>query len=533
MQHIHIWVSLLLCLGILITTQLVFMSMPLNRWDEGYATAFAQRMLDGSMLPYVDAVSHRGPVFYWLTSALVWLFGFGSWMSVRIGALMALVLTATFTFAALKRVGQPFAAAIFVLVFTFMHVVEMDLQDGSAFGSESVAAMFASAAFWLVVRALDRNRKTPSQSMLAGAGVLLMLGALSKQVGLVLFFSMGPWIVAAIFSRPGMDLRRRLATLAAFVGGALTPFVLVVLIYAAAGELQSLYYYSVTYNTDVYMDPFPLQEVWNKFQEWTVERRLLLAMTAPVLVWAIALPFARARSLRGVLESIDDEGLMLTVALSVVATLMAVHAPARDFYHYYVSVIPWAGLMIGILVARLVGRESGNGRTIAIQSAVLVPIFAIIFIGLSWRGSHFASEAQVASNFAARCKPVEAHSEAGESLFIWGFKPHFYTICNRKPASRFVYTTFLSGTVPWVASTEEEDERRTVPRSRELLISDLEESKPPVILDFPFFLGQTGRRMHDYEIFDNYLKQEYCVVGNNGPVLSYVRRTEDGSCPKR
>lgn len=33
--------------------------------DEGYIAAFALRMLGGHWLPYVDAVSQRGPVLYW------------------------------------------------------------------------------------------------------------------------------------------------------------------------------------------------------------------------------------------------------------------------------------------------------------------------------------------------------------------------------------------------------------------------------------------------------------------------------------
>src|SRR5438552_3204819 len=45
--------------------------------DEAYLIAFALRMIDGRFLPYVDAVSLRGPVLYYLTALVVRCFGPG------------------------------------------------------------------------------------------------------------------------------------------------------------------------------------------------------------------------------------------------------------------------------------------------------------------------------------------------------------------------------------------------------------------------------------------------------------------------
>jgi 4-amino-4-deoxy-L-arabinose transferase-like glycosyltransferase len=65
----------------------------LNSLDEGYATAFGRRMVEGRWLPYVDAVSHRGPVYYWVTAVLVKTCGWSSWLAMRVGTLSCMLLS--------------------------------------------------------------------------------------------------------------------------------------------------------------------------------------------------------------------------------------------------------------------------------------------------------------------------------------------------------------------------------------------------------------------------------------------------------
>jgi hypothetical protein len=51
-----------------------FMRRPaaMLHWDEGYALALARRMLEGGQnLPYVDGVSHAGPIFDWIVALAV------------------------------------------------------------------------------------------------------------------------------------------------------------------------------------------------------------------------------------------------------------------------------------------------------------------------------------------------------------------------------------------------------------------------------------------------------------------------------
>jgi hypothetical protein len=58
-------------------------------FDDGYVTAVGERLLDGHLLPYVDAASHRGPVMYWLAALAQALGGRMEWYGIRALASLA------------------------------------------------------------------------------------------------------------------------------------------------------------------------------------------------------------------------------------------------------------------------------------------------------------------------------------------------------------------------------------------------------------------------------------------------------------
>ena len=73
-------------------------------------------MVEGRWLPYVDAVSHRGPVYYWVTAVLVKTCGWSSWLAMRVGTLSCMLLTLGLGFAAALVAKRSLAAGVMVLV---------------------------------------------------------------------------------------------------------------------------------------------------------------------------------------------------------------------------------------------------------------------------------------------------------------------------------------------------------------------------------------------------------------------------------
>jgi hypothetical protein len=103
-------------------------------------------------------------------------------------------------------------------------------------------------------------------------------------------------------------------------------------------------------------------------------------------------------------------------------------------------------------------------------------------------------------------------------MFVWGFQPWDYIDCKRKPASRYVFTTFVMGYVPWFDEPEEKERERMTPGSHELLVRELEATKPAVVIDVP--IG--WRSMDRYPDLAPFLAS-YCLLTTDGGRRVFVR----------
>jgi 4-amino-4-deoxy-L-arabinose transferase-like glycosyltransferase len=501
----------------------------LNSMDEGYATAFGRRMVEGRWLPYVDAVSHRGPVYYWVTAVLVKTCGWSSWLAMRVGALSCILLTLGLGFSAALVAKRSLAAGVMVLVYASAVLVSMGLGDGLAFNSEHVLNVFGMLSFLCIV--LGLRRETPHAWLLFVSAASAMLGALAKQVGLVLLVPLFAWTLAAAVSRPGLARRVRVRVVLAFLLGAAVPLFLLVLRYTIAGELGTLYFYLVRYNTEIYVGG--LGSRFPKYVKDSFENRFdLLLIAAPIVGYVLSRLFARARGFRDLLRAYDERGLDTTVDLSAIASLLTANGSWRNFGHYYVQVLPWAALFGGILIERLAESPSWAlrrhwVRTTLVRAVILLPVAALAIVGWSVRVRTFQREGAHDADFGSAdwplCTYLNQNIPPHESLFVWGFAPAPYTACNRKPASRYVYTTFVAGFVPFLDDPREVEEKRVAPGSREILLHELEASKPGAIIDAANSIK--NRSIMNYPGLKELVLRDYCRVAVNvgGPNV-WVRR---------
>src|SRR5262249_10355158 len=111
------WVAFVFATWLLLRAHLFFFrpAVVLHGFDEGYINAFAVRMNDGHMLPFVDAVSHRGPVLYWIAALAVRWGRATPWLPLRVAALVVELSAIGFTFAAAWRERRTFTGGIATL----------------------------------------------------------------------------------------------------------------------------------------------------------------------------------------------------------------------------------------------------------------------------------------------------------------------------------------------------------------------------------------------------------------------------------
>lgn len=508
-------------------------AVPVNPKDEGYITAFAVRMLDGHFLPYVDAVSHRGPMLYVVAAVAVALGGRTSFVPIRTLGLLCSLLVVVLGYVAAARARRPLAGALAAIAIYVDCALELVPDDGFAYNGELLLDVFALGALVCLVVGLAPERTAPSARWTAAAGALGALGALSKQVGGVTVVTLALWPLAAAVARPsGATRARRWSPAWAYVAGAAAPVVLLVARYAAAGQLRTLAYYTLTYNSHVYMAPMTGEESLHRYRGWLSDHAELTTVAMALVALGVARCLSGAR-LRGFWRSLDERGFLLTLALGALATGVAANVTARGFPHYFLQAVPWFALLAGVLLEEgLVADDASPLRRALVHAAVLLPTLAVVMILHGPRLEALERASRDHPRTLPICTFVDDHSGRDDAIYVWGFAPDIYTYCQRRPASRFVYSTFPSGYVPFFdGASQEEDLARIVPGGEKQLVDDLERSRAAMVIDVPWTMG--NRRVDGVPAYASYLAQGYCPPVVYDRTRVFVRKSPDRPCPRQ
>jgi len=460
-------------------------------------------MAEGRMLPYVDAVSHRGPLVYFPPAIVALVTGGGNALPVRICSLALMIATAVLLWIAHRRAGGV-AAVAYVVLAGFV------VRGWIPYHSEHVINVCALGAFAVATRAsVDRERagkvrvsvdgeragkvRAENPRALAIAGALAIGSFLCKIVAIYVVLVVAIVIVARERGPrargAGVHGRRAIAF---FALGAFVPLLLLVLRYAIAGEVRTLVYFFWTYNARVYMAPFTASMMRAELWHFATEHALALVALAAAVVWLF-----RKKKL-----------FETSIALMILFGLVSAKAPLREFVHYYLPLAPWLALTAALFVFELHDRLTSS-RTLASASIAALGAACIAF---SRKENLFTDPSSTRV-----CRIIEEHSNARDALFVWGFQPWLYVECKRKPASRYLFSTFVMGYVPWFDEPPDVERARVSPRSHEILLGELE-ARPKIIVDAP--IG--WRSLDRYDDLAPVLA-DYSIADRDGERTIYAR----------
>lgn len=513
-------------------------------YDERYLAPFGLRMITGGSLPYVDAVSHRGPLLYWMVELFQKAIGPFQWASLRWLALVFTWLTMASCFLVGLIAKKPLAGAIAAILHAYIATCALDLGAGLGVTGELIASPFSLLALGSVAFALERSKPRWRWLFLLLGGALASLAGLSKQTSLS---TIAPLLVFTLLSgrrlsggdareapRPPLGLAVR-ASMVLVLGWSL-PLVTVLAVYAHKDAIGSFWHWFYAYNARVYMEPYASESSLSAILSRLHAHPLLtLALLVPLLL-GLLIPLSRARSfsVRELLKGHASIGLEAIVALQTAVALFAAFMPLRFWPHYFVSVVPFVGLLVGLRVDAMLGNVSRWPSLVARASMMLALV--------GWFGEAHGARLVFLREERAKgslrnersndvCRLIDAHSKPKERIFIWGFDGDFYIDCKRLPASRFVFTTFIAGIVPpfWGKPLP----TRIVPGTIDRLEADLRSSRPPLILDFYKSLG-LHTSMQNTPQLARFLEADYCrlpeVSARSRPAAVWLRR-DTGRCP--
>jgi len=193
----------------------------------------------------------------------------------------------------------------------------------------------------------------------------------------------------------------------------------------------------------------------------------------------------------------------------------------RFFPHYFVQVFPFA-----VLVAATELRASLERTGLLVFSAAFGTFLAAArTVGLEKPDGRVTYD-KVQLRAA---KYVEATTKPTDSIVVWGFSPALYPLSHRKPAGRYVFSTYVTGYVPWFGLPIERELARAVPGSMDAFLDDLEREKPSIVIDAGSVM--ILRPILVYPKMTRWLAANYCFEIRFGGFDIYRRREENGpSC---
>ena len=443
--------------------------------DEAIHAAVARTLLDGGVL-YRDAIDQRTPLSYYAVAAVFAGFGENNLWAVRCALAVLIAATAFLLFLAGRALRGPVAGAGAAALYALLSSSVLFQGDANAVNTEWFVAFFSTAA--AVVFLAGGLPAAPRRLFMAG--LLLGCSFLSKQPAM-LDLAAPVFALAYTAWRDSPSRRSRLIQLLVLAAGWLAPVLLTLGYFAMQGALRDAVFYTWTYNLDYYGPEIPLS---GRLGSLTVPFRLIGA-TQP---WLLVLWTAGAmRVLHRLLqrhptpqETATNPGLVFLAAWSL-AALAGAASGGRGFDHYSIQFLAPFCLGGGLALSRLViwawsRATRWPGRAAA---AILLAVAAYDACSAALSARRRTLPEDSSQRVSAY---IRSHTSPADRIFVWGYHPDIYLYSDRRPASRYLYASFITGLIPWTNTAPDRDTAYAiVPGAMENLLHDLA-ARPPVFI---------------------------------------------------
>lgn len=499
------WFVLPILVGIALWLRWPTFAHPIWNVDEAIHAAVARTLLDGGVL-YRDAIDQRTPLTYYATAAVFKIFGANNLAAMRIFVALLVGGTGFLLLCAGRSLRRPAAGGAAAVAYVLLATGAFFQGDANAINTEWFLAFFTAAA---AAAFLARGGGGEPWRQV-GIGALLGAAFLSKQPALLDLAAPAAALVYIAWRTRRVAAGTR--TLAALLAGWLLPVAIAAVWLAARGAWRDAEFYTWIYNLRYYA---PETTTADRISSALLAVRLMgTAAPALLAVWLIGGAATTVRLLQrpvSIEGAAADTGRLYVVVWSL-TSLAGAAASGRDFQHYSIQFLPsfcLGAALAGTGAVRWLWQLRTGRPTARAVAVVLVLAFAAppVVHALAHRHRTLPDDASTRVSLYIR-----HHSPADARIFVWGYQPDIYLLSNRRPASRFVYASFLTGLIPWTNVAPGRDTHYAiVPGAMADLLADLARTPPLYIVDC-----SAGPNRHwdkyppaDFPPFAAYLRAHY------------------------
>src|SRR5262245_34820299 len=444
--------------------------------DETFLATQAQVIRDGGDL-YREAADRKPPLVPYIYAASFAVTGTTALWSVRVAAMLAVVMTALLlAFEARRRAGP---RAMWIAGFlTVVALVAFAPQDGQAANFE----IFMVPAMVAAVVLARRGHGT-------AAGLAAAFATLAKQTGAAVLLP----VMYLLWKRRG---RNGVADAAV---GFLVPILLVAMWFGP----RQIAYWTVLGN--------------GSYVGLKTASALVIAMFVLMTIgWAacnVPILWTLPRSWRARRELADDGDTNTDLWLWLVSSALSVAIGLRFFGHYYLQLVPPLVLLAAIALSR------------ASQRAVKITIAFALATGVMFSAAgYFLKPFGPEPQYRSVSRYIETHSDIDDRVLVWGNVPEIYWASDRLPATRYLTTTgFLGGVQPGRSADEPASD--TDAKAWTWFYRDLEAHPPRFIVDTAPAQVRDAQRapINDFPRLHHYVQNHYSLVRTIDGLRLYER----------
>jgi hypothetical protein len=495
--------------------------------DEGSTFTMAEQVLHGGVI-YRDAADNRSPLVPYLKAAVFAVCG--DWNAYAVHVVVALMLGAgaVLLWLTARRLGDEKTGVAGALFFVALSFLMLGLPDTLSAHTGWFVIFFSIAGYWLFAHAQAR----PNFLNGGVVGVSFGLATLCKQPGML---DLGVTLVLCglLWYAEPVQRRARLRLVAGELAGFAVILAAMVGYFAWHHALDDLAFYAWTFNTKYYVPEVPF---WERM--WAVR--------IPFLLTAWNMPAALVAGVGGALlllrrvwtdlrQAPAKVPLLVWLILGwTAAGLVSTMISGREFSHYSAQVLPGLSLACGWAAARLIERAVAERASRWWLSAALSGLLVAAVVVTAFdcrRRSRLLSKHDDATKETGRL--VQQFTKATDHIFVWGYLPELYFFSQRLPSTRFIYTNYLTGMIPWTNLNMLVDTSyAVVPGAWNHFWEDLERRPPALIVDTEGVRGYLKYPLDGQTKLWGVLTQEYALVDFDATVSKGFRLYHQLAPPK-
>ena len=497
----------LVALGIIIVCisfiRLKLIDIPLER-DEGEYAYFGKLILDG-IAPYKQAYNMKLPGTYGMYALVIGIFG-KNISSIHYGLLLINVATILFLFFGFRRMFNSSIAFFAASVFAIMSVSPSVL--GFAAHATHFVTFFVSIGIFFLSRFYE-NRKLLTAFWV---GLMFGLSFLMKQQAVFFIVFGGLAIILAGTLEKPLKLKPVFLEASVYSAGAITPYLVTVLILKAAGAFDNFWFWTVQYASK-YAAGVPFKEgkelfafsfnpMWHEFTFFWI-----------IFFAGMVLTFLTKFSLRQKL---------IAISFAVFAFLTV--CPGFFFRsHYFVSFLPAIGLMGGISIDYISSLLSRSLRIKSLNFLSAIVFFIVLISVISKNKDYYLNpEPNEISRIMYGSNPfveapeianyIKENSAATDKIAVLGSEPEIFFYADRHSATGYIYTYGLMEIHDYNKKMQQE------------MIAEIEKNKPKFIVFCDIatsWLTRPNSPMLIFDWFNKYSDANYELTGVADIVSGY------------